>query len=129
MKTYKHAVRDRIQAVLDTGLTQKKFAERLEFDNPNFVSMLMSDAYPTNILAPAKLPLLQKVCGMTNCETLALFRLLIASGRGASKVMHLDLETFDWLIRTTVQAKSEADARRRTAGSCASTVARAAHHV
>jgi hypothetical protein len=39
MKTYKHAVRDRIQALLDTGLTQKDVASRLQFDNPNNVSM------------------------------------------------------------------------------------------
>lgn len=115
MKTYKHAVRDRIQALLDTGLTQKDVALRLEFDNPNNVSMLMSDRYPNTILAPAKLPVLQNVCGLTNCEALALFRLLASSGRGDSKAMHLDLETCDWLIRTTVRAKLEVDARRRGA--------------
>lgn len=115
MKTYKHAVRDRIQALLDTGLTQKEVADRLRFDNPNNVSMLMSDRYPTTILAPAKLPLLQEVCCLTNCEALALLRLLAASGRGGSKAMHLDLATVDWFILTTVRARSEVVARRRVA--------------
>lgn len=131
MTSYKHAVRDRIQALLDAGLTQKEVAEWLEFENPNNVSMLMSDRYPNNILAPAKLALLQKVCRLTNCDALALFRLLASSGRGDSKAMHLNLETVDWLIRTTVLAKSEVDARRRMAsgGANCSTAAVGASHV
>lgn len=127
MNTYKHAVRDRIQVLLDTGLTQKEVAERLEYDNPNNVSMLMSDNHPTTILAPAKLRLLQKACHLTNCEALALFRRLSASGRGESKSMHLDLPTCDWLIRTTVLAKSEVDARRRKAASSEKALAGAGH--
>lgn len=131
MKSYKHAVRDRIQALLDTGLTQKEVAERLDFDNPNNVSMLMSDRYPNTILAPSKLPLLQKVCGLTNCEALSLLRLLADSGRSGSKAMHLDLATVDWFILTTVRARSEVIARRRTAaaGSPAPTAATGAGHV
>lgn len=112
MKPYKDAVRVRIQVLLDAGLSQREVAEQLEFDNPNNISMLMSDRYPTTVLAPAKLPLLERACRLTACQALGLFRLYVASAPGDSKSMHLDLETCDWLIRTTVRAKSEFDARR-----------------
>ncbi len=129
MKTYKHAVRERIQALLDTGLTQKEVAERLEFDNPNNVSMLMSDRYPNTVLAPSKLPLLQKVCGLPNGEALALLRLLARSGRGGSKAMHIDLATVDWFILTTVRARHEVVTRLRAAAaeSAAPTAAGVGH--
>lgn len=109
--TYKQAVRAHVQALLDNGFTQAEVAKKLGLDHPNFLSMVLNPKYEKTLLPPVKLQLLQQVCSLSDFESLRLFR-LCCTGGGGTKGMHLDLQTVDWLIRVTIGAKRESDARR-----------------
>lgn len=106
MSPYKAAVAAHIKSLLASGKTQRDVAELLQFENPNNVSMLLSDRYPKYVLSPLKLRLLQKACQLPSAQAYALFRCLTSGPTATAKVMNLDLETLDWLATTILQGHS-----------------------
>ncbi len=122
--TYKQAVRTHVQVLLDDGLTQAAVAAKLELDHPNFLSTVLNPKHEKTLLPPAKLPLLQEACSLSDFESLRLFRLCCAASSG-KKGMHLDVTTADWLIRVAIGAKRESDAKRLAAAA----LTKAARHV
>jgi transcriptional regulator with XRE-family HTH domain len=102
---YKELVRSHLQPLLDTGMTQREVAEKLGLENPNYVSMMLSDRYPEAELGLARLPALCALCGLTARESLRLAKRLLAGG--TKKAVHLDVPTFEWLLRCTALALQE----------------------
>lgn len=111
MNPYKAAVAAHINALLATGMTQREVAALLKYEHANNVSMLLNDRYPTYVLSPLKLPLLQRACHLTAGEAYALFRCLMSTATGASKVVNLDLGTLDWLESLILSCKPTQNAQ------------------
>lgn len=106
MTTYKQLVRSHVQPLLDAGMTQREIAAKLGFNSPNYVSMLLNDRHPEAVLPLSRLPAMCALCGLTATESLRLARKLMAIG--ATKVVHMDVATFDWVMRCTALALKEA---------------------
>lgn len=111
MPTYKDQVRTHVQELLDDGSTQAEVAKKLGLEHPNFLSMVLNPKHAKTLLPPSKLPALQQLCSLTDMQALKLFRLACSPSSG-KKSMCLDLPTVDWLIRVTVGAKRESDAKQ-----------------
>jgi transcriptional regulator with XRE-family HTH domain len=105
MTTYKQLVRSHLQPLIDAGLTQRELAGKLGLELPNYVSMVLSDRYPEALLPLTRLPAMCALCGLTATESLRLAKRLVAAG--ARKAVHMDAETFDWVLRCTALALKE----------------------
>jgi hypothetical protein len=102
---YKEMVTGHLESAADAGMTRQEIARKLGLRSGNYVSMLMSSAYPTALLAPTRVPALARLCGLTAIQRLALF-----CGRvkdHPANPMVLDVETFDYLLHTAVKALEE----------------------
>ena len=103
---YKEVIRIHLRHLLDSGLTQREIAAKLEFENANNISMLMSKDNSFT-LAAKKLPLLQKACDLSSTDAFKLVRSLMDSSSGGGKLLSFDTKTFDWLTSITLSAFAE----------------------
>ncbi|MCC5611438.1 hypothetical protein LC612_33030 [Nostoc sp. CHAB 5834] len=96
--TYKELVRSHIQNVLEKGVTQRDLAVKLGLNEQsrNFISMVLSDAYPEQLLPIGRLPALSRVCGLTCHESLQLVKALVNSR--AKKGVQLDSAVLEWML-------------------------------
>lgn len=100
----KKLVRKHIQKQLDSGITQKGFAKAIGFENPNNVSMLLSDNYGTT-LSLNRLPALASVCGLDDREIIQ-FALARVEDAGDNPV-EINKETLVWLLKTFAKVAAE----------------------
>lgn len=105
MPTYKELVRSHLQPLIDAGMTQREIAEKLGIESPNYISMVLSDRYPEALLPLTRLPAMCSLCGLTATESLRLAKRLVAAG--AKKAVHMDVATFEWMLRCTALALKE----------------------
>lgn len=79
----KKIVRDHFQRRLDDGASQKTIALEMAYDNPNNISMMLSEKYPKSLMSPNKIPTLCTVCDLSPREAIAVTfaRLDDADGR------------------------------------------------
>src|SRR5258706_14510953 len=99
MTTYKELVRSHLQSLIDAGMPQRVIAEKLGIEWRNYTSMVLSDRYPEALLPLTRLPAMCSLCGLTATESLRLARRLVTAS--AMKAVHLDVATFEWVLRCT----------------------------
>lgn len=61
-----------IQPLLNAGHTQKDIAKALGYNNPNYLSMLLSEKYETTLISLNRIERLAEVCGLNETEILQL---------------------------------------------------------
>ncbi len=105
MTTYKSMVRGHLQPLLDAGATQRQIADSLGLENPNFISMVLSDRYPNALLSFPRLRAMCALCGLSATQSLSLVRQL--SKVSGKKSVQFDEETFEWMLRCTALALKE----------------------
>lgn len=84
-----------IQPLLDAGMTRAEVARALGFDNPNNVTMLLSDGYPT-LLSLNRLPQLARLCHMSDLDVGKFMLARIEDG--VSRPFELSRETLEWCL-------------------------------
>lgn len=105
MTTYKTLVRSHLQPLIAAGMTQREVAEKLGIESHNFISMILSDRYPEALLPLTRLPAMCSLCGLTGTQSLRLVKRVVADS--AVKAMHMDVATFEWILRCTALALKE----------------------
>ena len=105
MTIYKTLVRSHLQPLIAAGMTHREVAAKLGIESPNFISMVLSDRYPEALLPLTRLPAMCSLCGLTGTESLRLAKRLVAAS--VVKTVHMDVATFEWILRCTALALKE----------------------
>lgn len=105
MPTYKESLRNHIQPLLAGGATQREIAFSLGIKNANYLSMILSDRNPKDVLSLKRLPRFSEVCDLSATDALRLvFELVDTKQKGS---VEIDKETLQWIMRCTVRAMDE----------------------
>lgn len=100
----KNLQRQRIQALLDSGRSQRDVAHALGLPSPNYVSMLLSNR-DKSVLSLNRIPQLTPLCGMSNADVIQLALARVAAADGAP--VEMSPETFKFLLKTFAKLAHE----------------------
>lgn len=91
-------IRKHLQPLMDAGAKQKNIAADLGLDNPNYLSMILSDKYETSLLSLNRLEMLSKLCGLSREATIemALARVSDAGDRP----IEMNSDAFKFILKT-----------------------------
>lgn len=98
MTKSKKLVRAHLQPVLSSGYSRKDFARDMEFESPNYVSMLLRENYPNALLSPNRIESFAGVCGLSDEDVL---RLALARLEDAGdKPVEMNAAALKFLLRS-----------------------------